>query len=199
MLWHRQAIFESKGDRLSSSAECRIRTWKSQDIYSPADQMPTHKPTELSRIKLKTRTQQPVPMTSEHSAHLTSLPFGFCTWLWWYTCLLLISMLWHGQAIFEFWATQRHVLLIRILTTKKVFSFINQPMIQWLYLWYPHISNKLHLPCWPPKVGLLTTWCLDHCAPIKSQVNIMVAVRCPADAKLVVAANIWILNEIGFW
>ena len=26
MLWHRQAIFESKGDKLSSSAECRIRT-----------------------------------------------------------------------------------------------------------------------------------------------------------------------------
>ena len=28
MLWHRQAIFESKGDKLSSSAECRIRTQK---------------------------------------------------------------------------------------------------------------------------------------------------------------------------
>ena len=26
MLWHRQAIFESKGDKFSSSAECRIRT-----------------------------------------------------------------------------------------------------------------------------------------------------------------------------
>ena len=26
MLWHRQAIFESKGDKLSSSAECRIYT-----------------------------------------------------------------------------------------------------------------------------------------------------------------------------
>ena len=39
---------------------------------------------------------------SEHSAHLTSLPFGFRTWLWRYTCLLLlISMLWHRQAIFE--------------------------------------------------------------------------------------------------
>ena len=64
--------------------------------------MPTHKPTELSRIKLKTWTQQPVPMMSEHSAHLTSLPFGFRTWLWRYTCLLLlISMLWHRQAIFE--------------------------------------------------------------------------------------------------
>ena len=53
MLWHRQVIFESKGDKLSSSAECRIWTWKSQDTYSPADWMPTHKPTELSRIKLK--------------------------------------------------------------------------------------------------------------------------------------------------
>ena len=53
MLWHRQAIFESKGDKLSSSAECRIRTWTSQNTYSPADWMPTHKPTELSRIKLK--------------------------------------------------------------------------------------------------------------------------------------------------
>ena len=61
-LWHRQATFESKGDQLSSSAECRIRTWKSQDTYSPADSMPTHKPTELSWIKLKTWTQQPVPI-----------------------------------------------------------------------------------------------------------------------------------------
>ena len=75
MLWQRKAIFESKGDKLSSSAESRIRTWKSQGTLSPADWMPTHKPTEPSRIKLKTWTQQPVPMRSEHSAHLTSLPF----------------------------------------------------------------------------------------------------------------------------
>ena len=26
MLWHRQVIFESKGDKLSSAAECRIQT-----------------------------------------------------------------------------------------------------------------------------------------------------------------------------
>ena len=51
--------------------------------------MPTHKPTELSRIKLKTWTQQPVPMVSEHSAHLI------------HVYLLLISMHWHRQAIFE--------------------------------------------------------------------------------------------------
>ena len=64
--------------------------------------MPTDKPTELSRIKLKTWTRQPVPMISEHSAHLTPQPFCIRTWLWRYTCLLLlISMLWHRQAIFE--------------------------------------------------------------------------------------------------
>ena len=195
MLWHRQAIFESKGDKLSSSAECRIRThqglrhqiasrlnarwqtdwaiedqaknlnstarpydqrafsplnptavwhshlalaiymfvvvnfdalaqasyirnWKEtsclpllnagfepirvSDTKSPADWMPADKPTELSRIKLKTWTWQPVPMISEHSAHSTPQPFGIRTWLWRYTCLLLlISMLWHRQAIFE--------------------------------------------------------------------------------------------------
>ena len=64
--------------------------------------MPADKPTELSRIKLKTWTRQPVPMISEHSALSTPLPFGIRTWLWRYTCLLvLISMLWHRQAIFE--------------------------------------------------------------------------------------------------
>ena len=50
----------------------------------------------------KTWTRQPIPMISKHSAHLTPLPFGIRTWLWWYTyLLLLISMLWHRQAIFE--------------------------------------------------------------------------------------------------
>ena len=50
----------------------------------------------------KTWTRQPVPMISQHSAHLTPQPFGIRTWLWRYTCLLLlISMLWHRQAIFK--------------------------------------------------------------------------------------------------
>ena len=53
MLWHRQAIFESKGDKLSSSAECRIRTRRVSETQSSADWMPADKPTELSRIKLK--------------------------------------------------------------------------------------------------------------------------------------------------
>ena len=41
-------------------------------------------------------------MISEHSAHLTPLRVDFRTWLWRYTyLLLLISMLWHRQAIFK--------------------------------------------------------------------------------------------------
>ena len=39
------------------------------------------KPTELSRIKLKTWTRLPVPMISEHSAHLAPLSVDFRTWL----------------------------------------------------------------------------------------------------------------------
>ena len=102
MLWHRQAIFESKWDKLSSSAEGRIRTQRVSDTYSPADWMPADKLTELSRIKLKTWTRQPVPMISKHSAHLTPLPFGTYIHTYIHTCLLLlISMLWHRQAIFE--------------------------------------------------------------------------------------------------
>ena len=72
------------------------------DTKSPADWMLADKPTELSRIKLKTWTRQPVPMISEHSAQLTPLSVDFRTWLWGYTyLLLLISMLWHRQAIFK--------------------------------------------------------------------------------------------------
>ena len=102
MLLHRQAIFESKGDKVSSSAECRFR--KPEGLWNriSADWMPADKPTELLRIKLKTWTWQLLPMISEQSAHSTPLPVGIRTWLWRYTCLLLlISMLWHWQAIFE--------------------------------------------------------------------------------------------------
>ena len=101
MLWHRQAIFESKGEKLSSSAECRI--WISlrhlfasrlnacwQSDWAIEDQ-----------AKNLNSTARPYDQ-QKHSAHSTSLPVGFRTWLWRYTCLLLlISMLWHRQPIFE--------------------------------------------------------------------------------------------------
>ena len=34
MLWYRQAIFKSKGDKLSSSAECRIRTQGLRHLFA---------------------------------------------------------------------------------------------------------------------------------------------------------------------
>ena len=34
MLWHRQTIFESKGDKLSSSAKCRIRTQGLRHLFA---------------------------------------------------------------------------------------------------------------------------------------------------------------------
>ena len=41
-------------------------------------------------------------MISERSAHLAPLSVDFRTWLWQYTCLLLlISLLWHRQTIFK--------------------------------------------------------------------------------------------------
>ena len=101
MLWHRQAIFKSKGDKFSSSAECRIRTQGIRHLF--ASRLNACWQTDWAiEDQAKTWTRQPVPMISKHSAHSTSLPVGFRTWLWRYTCLLLlISKLWHKQAIFE--------------------------------------------------------------------------------------------------
>ena len=102
MLWHRQAIFESKGDKLSSSAESRIRTHQ-VFRHQIASRLNAHWQTDwaIEDQAKKTWTRQPVPMISEHSSHLTPQPFGIRTWLLRYTCLLLlISMLWHRQAIF---------------------------------------------------------------------------------------------------
>ena len=82
MLWHKQAIFESKGDKLSNAGFVMSRTPNRQQTECPL----TNQPTELSRLKLKTWTRKPTPMISEHSAHSTPLPVDFHTWLWRYTC-----------------------------------------------------------------------------------------------------------------
>ena len=68
--------------------------------YSPADWMPAYKLAEPSKIKIRTLTQQPVPMMSEHSAYL--MP-----WRSWiapgsgdiYISCLIFNMFWHRDAI----------------------------------------------------------------------------------------------------
>ena len=56
---------------------------------------------ELSRIKLKI-LELDSPSLWSVSIQPTQLPVDFHTWLWRYTCvLILISMLWHRRAIFD--------------------------------------------------------------------------------------------------
>ena len=101
MLGHRQAIFKSKGDKLCSSAECRI--WTRGPRHQIASRLNACWQTDWAiEDQAKTWTRQPVPMISEHSTHLTPLSVDFPTCLWLETyLLLLISMLWHRQAIFK--------------------------------------------------------------------------------------------------
>ena len=102
MLCDRQAILESKGDKLSSFAEFRIRTQGLRHLFASRLNACRQTNWAIENQTKKTWTQQPVPMIRKHSAHSTSLPVGFHNWLWRYTCLLLlISMLWRWQAIFE--------------------------------------------------------------------------------------------------
>ena len=147
MLWHRQAIYESKGDNLSTSAECRIRTQQVSETQSSADWMPADKPTELSRIKLKTWTQQPVPMISKHSTLLIPLPFGIRTWLWRYTYLLLsISMLWHRQAIFESKRDNLSSSAECRIRTQRVSE--TQSLVHWMPADKPTELSRIKLKTW---------------------------------------------------
>ena len=91
MLWSWQTIF------LIERRQVTFLCWMQnsyQDLWNQisADWMTADKPTELSWVKLKTVTQQPVPMMSEHSAHSTPLSVGFRTWLWLFTCLLFLTL-----------------------------------------------------------------------------------------------------------
>ena len=71
MLWYRQAIFESKGDKLPSSAECKIRT---QGLWNRiSNRMNARRHTDWAiEDQAKSLNSMPVPMISEHSAHLTA-------------------------------------------------------------------------------------------------------------------------------
>ena len=59
MLWHRQVIFESKRDNIFSFAEYRIQNWEVIDTKSPANWMPSYKPTALSRIQQNLELDSP--------------------------------------------------------------------------------------------------------------------------------------------
>ena len=97
MLWHRQMIFESKGDKLSSSAECRIRTGSLEQNLQQTECPLTNR---LSYRELNNKPELPRPYDQQAFSLPNLLLVGFHTWLI-HTVLMLIEMLWHKQAIFE--------------------------------------------------------------------------------------------------
>ena len=103
MLWHRQAILKSKGDKLSSSAEGRIRTHQGLR-YQIASRLNARWQTDwaIEDQTKKLELDSPSIWTASIQPSRHPQPFGIRTWLWRYTCLLLlISMLWHREAISE--------------------------------------------------------------------------------------------------
>ena len=101
MLWHRQAIFKSKGDKLCSSAECRI--WTRGPRHQIASRLNARWQTDSAiEDQAKNFNSTARPYDQRAFSPLTPLSVDFRTWLWRYTyLLLLISMLWHRQAIFK--------------------------------------------------------------------------------------------------
>ena len=76
---------------------------------NPGSQRPNRQQTECPLTdplsywgsSYKTWNSTALPYDQQAFSPFDPLPVGFRTWLWRYTCLLLISMLWHRQAIFE--------------------------------------------------------------------------------------------------
>ena len=101
MLWRASDI---RIERRQVAFPCRMQDSNPRSLTPICQQTECLLTNRLSyrESSLKTWTRQPVPMISKHSAHSTTPPVGFRTWLWRYICLLLlISMLWHRQAISE--------------------------------------------------------------------------------------------------
>ena len=101
MLWHRQAIFKSKRDKLCSSAECRI--WTRDPRQQIASRLNARWQTDLAiedqakilnltALPYDQRAFSPLDPTVSWLSHL-ALRYTYL--------LLLISMLWHRQAIFK--------------------------------------------------------------------------------------------------
>ena len=86
MLWHRQAIFESKGDKLSSSTECRIRTHQGLR-HQIASRLNARWQTDWA-IEDQAKNLNSTARPYDHSAHLTPQPFGIRTF---WVCIIQVE------------------------------------------------------------------------------------------------------------
>ena len=99
---HSYMFVAVKFDALAQASDFRIDRrqvvflcWM-QEVWAPqiARRLNAHSETDWAiEDPAKMWTQQPLPIMSENSAHLTSLPISFRTWLWRYTCLLLLNLM----------------------------------------------------------------------------------------------------------
>ena len=114
MLWLRQAIFESKRDKLPSSVECRIRNQGLRHLF-PSRLDACWQTDWAFEDQAKTWTRQPVPIISKHSAHSTSLPVGFRTWLWhiYIHTLHYITFTLHYITLHTYRQTDRHETVLK--------------------------------------------------------------------------------------
>ena len=118
MLWPRQAIFESKGDKLSSSAECRIRNWKSLDTHSPAARLNTHSQTDWGfedQAKNLNSTARPYDEWAFSALDFTA------TWLS-HLALAMDFAVWYKQFAVKINALKKHV---PVLIWKFIFLLIS--------------------------------------------------------------------------
>ena len=101
MLWHRQAKFKSKGDKLCSSAECRI--WTRGPTHQIASRLNARWQTDWAiEDQAKNLNWTARPYDQRAFSPLDPTVSWLSHWLCRYTyLLLLISMLWHRQAIFK--------------------------------------------------------------------------------------------------
>ena len=108
MLWHRQAIFKSKGDKLCSSAECRIGTRGCCYFRCSGTGKRYSNRKETSCVPLLNAGFEPgVVVNFDALAQASDIQIErrqvvFLCWMQDLNPgLLLISMLWHRQAIFK--------------------------------------------------------------------------------------------------
>ena len=96
MLWHRQVIFESKGDKLSSSAECRIRTCMEVSRHLFASRPNAQSETDWAiedQAKNLNSTARPYDKWAKKKLSIQPT--------WPGSGDIHVLLLWHRQAIFE--------------------------------------------------------------------------------------------------
>ena len=88
--WHKEIISNRKETRRLPLLNVGYKSWESETPNQIASRLIARWQTDWAiEDQAKTWTQQPVPVMSENSAHLTSLPPELVRpWLWWYIYLL---------------------------------------------------------------------------------------------------------------